>query len=288
MLNISFLGGYISQDSNSQNYTGQTYYNSNSDMSGNTFGAVSGVNSSAENWDQSDKPSYSYYAQTPSTGGSLYKTKLWRHYITKGFCSLAEKWNFAHGEVELRNSLGTDYQTNSWPTLTPAYAYQPKPTYSYLTNDQKYYKTVLCRNFQENGSCQFGEKWKFAHGDTDIRPILSTAYQAVDYSSFPPPAYGSYPAESLPPTDAYYNYGANYTNYQDSTTPGAYAGSSAPPESTDKSQVYNYSYDAYPGYYPGYNYGTATTEGSAATATPGLQTYYPQQSSDSYLNKKSE
>lgn len=78
MLNISFLGGYISQDSKSQNYTGSNYYNSNSDLNSNSYGAASGVNASTESWEQKETPAYSYYtqAQAPSTGGLLYKTKL--------------------------------------------------------------------------------------------------------------------------------------------------------------------------------------------------------------------
>lgn len=137
MLNISYLGGYISQDSKSQNYTGSNYYNSNSDLNSNSFAAASGVNASDENWDQKDKSAYNYYTQTQakSTGTLLYKTKLWRHFMSKGFCNLGEKWNFAHGVDELRNSQGADYQASGWPTQT--YTYQPKASYSFQSNDQK-------------------------------------------------------------------------------------------------------------------------------------------------------
>ena len=104
MLNISFLGGYISQDSSSQNYTESAYYNSNSDLNGNAYGEVSGANANSENWDQLEKPTYNYYAQNSSTESSLYKTKLCRHFIAKGYCNLGERNEIL---LMVKTNLGT-------------------------------------------------------------------------------------------------------------------------------------------------------------------------------------
>ena len=37
------------------------------------------------------------------------------------------------------------------------------------------YKTVLCKNFKANGSCPYGDKCQYAHGEQDLRPINSQA-----------------------------------------------------------------------------------------------------------------
>lgn len=37
---------------------------------------------------------------------------------------------------------------------------------------QSLYKTELCRSFEETGSCRYGAKCQFAHGKSELRPIL--------------------------------------------------------------------------------------------------------------------
>lgn len=152
------------------------------------------------------------------------------------------------------------------------------------------YKTVLCRNFQETGDCQFGENWKFAHGDTDLRPSQAS-YPMAGYNSYAQPnPYGTYSSEPQATPEGYYGYGVGYLNYQDqSTIPGAYGGSITSTELSDSNQVYNYSYESYPGYYQGYNYDAASVEGQAAASTPGMQTYYGSQSTmpEKYKNSGS-
>ena len=34
------------------------------------------------------------------------------------------------------------------------------------------YKTELCRSFQENGTCKYGEKCQFAHGYHELRSMM--------------------------------------------------------------------------------------------------------------------
>jgi hypothetical protein len=38
--------------------------------------------------------------------------------------------------------------------------------------NQSLYKTELCRSYQEHGSCRYGNKCQFAHGKTELRPVL--------------------------------------------------------------------------------------------------------------------
>jgi hypothetical protein len=37
---------------------------------------------------------------------------------------------------------------------------------------QNLYKTELCRSFEETGTCRYGSKCQFAHGVSDLRPVL--------------------------------------------------------------------------------------------------------------------
>lgn len=37
---------------------------------------------------------------------------------------------------------------------------------------QNLYKTELCRSFEETGACRYGSKCQFAHGRTELRPVL--------------------------------------------------------------------------------------------------------------------
>ena len=83
----------------------------------------------------------------------------------------------------------------------------------------------------------------------------------------------------------YYNYGSNYSGYQDPSLAGTYASNPAPTDAVDANQVYNYSYSMYPGYPSGYNYEAAGGEGAAAATT--LQTYYSTQKAESYVNNNS-
>jgi len=37
---------------------------------------------------------------------------------------------------------------------------------------QNLYKTELCRSFEDTGTCRYGSKCQFAHGVSDLRPVL--------------------------------------------------------------------------------------------------------------------
>lgn len=39
-------------------------------------------------------------------------------------------------------------------------------------NHQSRYKTELCRSWSETGSCRYGSKCQFAHGEAELRPLL--------------------------------------------------------------------------------------------------------------------
>eukprot|EP01128_Nolandella_sp_AFSM9_P009899 TRINITY_DN659_c0_g1_i2.p1 TRINITY_DN659_c0_g1~~TRINITY_DN659_c0_g1_i2.p1 ORF type:complete len:212 (-),score=48.03 TRINITY_DN659_c0_g1_i2:77-712(-) len=37
---------------------------------------------------------------------------------------------------------------------------------------QDLFKTEVCRSFQETGACRYGSKCQFAHGESELRPVL--------------------------------------------------------------------------------------------------------------------
>jgi len=57
------------------------------------------------------------------------------------------------------------------------------------------YKTEMCRPFQENGTCKYGEKCQFAHGDQEVRNVnrhpkyktdLCRTYHSVGFCPYGP------------------------------------------------------------------------------------------------------
>jgi len=50
--------------------------------------------------------------------------------------------------------------------------HQPTANIEEELTTQNLYKTELCRSFGETGTCRYGSKCQFAHGVSDLRPIL--------------------------------------------------------------------------------------------------------------------
>ena len=229
-------------------------------------------------------PSYQTEAVKPKSG-ALFKTQLCRHFEQKGFCNMGDSWSFAHGKEELREA-----PPGSTPSQTYNYgSFQPKgftPGLAPTTDTSKYYKTVLCKHFQQTGQCQFGVNCKFAHGEAELRPAPpGGAYTPPSYNSYvTPSSYGAYSTQQQQPATYYPGYEVNYAGYQTqpAATPGYEAQTPVTPgyEATsgaaqmDPSQNYSYNYGGETNYYQsaeGYNYGggavtSQTTVGEGETA----------------------
>jgi len=48
-------------------------------------------------------------------------------------------------------------------------------------NGQNLYKTELCRSFVETGMCRYGSKCQFAHGQSELRPVLRHPKYKTDF-----------------------------------------------------------------------------------------------------------
>jgi hypothetical protein len=217
-----------------------------------------------------------YASTTKTKPAGLYKTQLCRHFEQKGFCNLGEKCNFAHGKEELREAPpGTE------PTpVASSYnygggfqqkTYQQQPSFTQVDHSSsKYYKTVLCRNFQQTGQCSFGPNCKFAHGDDELRAHpMGSMQPGSGYAGYSAPAmqYSGYSNQptALPGYYPGYEMGGGYSaEGQMSAFPPsnqAVAGTDA----HDSSQNYSYNYTPEGGMYPGYDGGY---DGSQAYTAP--------------------
>lgn len=134
-----------------------------------------------------------------------YKTKLCTNFETEGTCEYDEMCHYAHGEEELREETEIDkemaiqnkikknpyYKTIMCKTLQDC-QYAENCVYAHSEAELRPlsqnmgvkhfgagppepfpmrggYKSTLCKNFSESGSCSFGPKCTFAHGQAEIR-----------------------------------------------------------------------------------------------------------------------
>ena len=87
-----------------------------------------------------------------------YKTSLCKYINTAQGCPFKSKCLFAHSEKELRPIAQNGSPHSSSQT--------------YLANKSKQnYKTTKCKNYEKNGTCRFGERCTFAHGDAELRKV---------------------------------------------------------------------------------------------------------------------
>lgn len=82
-----------------------------------------------------------------------------------------------------RSQSQTSSSSNRSPAVSPPVAQTSR------------YKTEMCRPFQENGTCKYGEKCQFAHGDQEVRNVnrhpkyktdLCRTYHSVGFCPYGP------------------------------------------------------------------------------------------------------
>jgi hypothetical protein len=122
---------------------------------------------------------------------SFYKTRMCKNWEQTGTCQYGSRCNFAHGEQDLRTSAGPAMQASGgapsigavgagasdltvpWPQSSslasasrPSTRRQPEEE---SERPAQLYKTRMCKNFEQAGTCKFGDKCNFAHGKEDLR-----------------------------------------------------------------------------------------------------------------------
>lgn len=94
-------------------------------------------------------------------GRPFMKTKLCHHWQQQGSCSRGESCGFAHGEHE----IGTP-QTGGGGCSGGAPAGKGGPTQA--EKELFNFKTTLCNNFANDGTCPRGDRCAFAHGEGEL------------------------------------------------------------------------------------------------------------------------
>ena len=85
--------------------------------------------------------------------------------MSTGQCEFGSICQYAHGESELRRSHSPAAQhpstSNKQINYNNSYLAEPPLTPS------PQFKTILCKNFQETGKCDFASRCQFAHGKSE-------------------------------------------------------------------------------------------------------------------------
>ena len=84
-----------------------------------------------------------------------------KNWITYGNCRYGKKCQFAHGE---------DYASGaSYPPEMARELYLQQITAGSKTKvDSKKFKTEMCKNWIEAGTCRYGNKCQFSHGEQEL------------------------------------------------------------------------------------------------------------------------
>jgi hypothetical protein len=108
-------------------------------------------------------------ATSNTTGGDAggesdnpsFKTALCKSYMAGMYCHFGQRCQYAHGRHELREKA----------QLKPDELDEETRKKLKEKNSQRPdYKTKLCKNFEQNGSCEFQELCNFAHGQEELKP----------------------------------------------------------------------------------------------------------------------
>ncbi|XP_054650493.1 mRNA decay activator protein ZFP36 [Dunckerocampus dactyliophorus] len=111
---------------------------------------------------------------------SLWSSNIWSQapsLQTKTSALQARSMSLTESSISLLSSFGQLKNLEAFPS-GPATTVAPPPGFPPASNlpaqvapmlSSNRYKTELCRGFQETGSCKYGSKCQFAHGEAELR-----------------------------------------------------------------------------------------------------------------------
>lgn len=99
---------------------------------------------------------------------NLYKTSLCRYYEQQQICPLGENCHYAHGEKEIRKA--SDPLPAEIKKKIKKKHNLPK---DFENSSGTNFKTVVCKYWLQ-GKCKYETGCTFAHGETELRTIVSS------------------------------------------------------------------------------------------------------------------
>lgn len=101
----------------------------------------------------------------------FFKTVMCKNYPD---CKYGDRCNFAHGDKELRKLDETILNAVARPTspdsdTSSQTASERRSDSGSTTGGASNFKTRMCKNYEKNGYCKFGERCNFAHGRDELR-----------------------------------------------------------------------------------------------------------------------
>jgi len=111
----------------------------------------------------------------------FFKTRRCKNWDQNGSCPFGDRCNFAHGDADLRPADAAVLALTSKPAVRKqpegeAERWDRRPNQGKSTGN---YKTRMCKNWEQSGSCVFGDKCLFAHGAEELRKKRNAARTAA-------------------------------------------------------------------------------------------------------------
>jgi len=151
----------------------------------------------------SSRRDFSSSPSTPSSSSSLPLEAAFSQFAASFSSLLADKESAVSATLSLdkkiselerlRNKIQNNESTSESLSSASSTTSSNGSTNSKVNTSR--YKTELCRPFSENGSCKYGEKCQFAHGQTELRTVtrhpkykteLCRTYHSVGFCPYGP------------------------------------------------------------------------------------------------------
>ncbi|GAX78756.1 hypothetical protein CEUSTIGMA_g6193.t1 [Chlamydomonas eustigma] len=132
-------------------------------MSGMNMGMMPGLNEAQLQQDQQQQQQQ----QQQRSHGIYYKTRLCNDFKS-GWCKNGDQCRYAHGEHDLRKPV-PEALTTSGPGSGRAHAEKGGSEAGEPSTLEYSRKTKLCQEFMNTGSCRYGPRCNFAHGQHELR-----------------------------------------------------------------------------------------------------------------------
>jgi hypothetical protein len=173
---------------------------------GNNHKQMAGNGTSNSSSPMSSRRDFSSSPSTPSSSSSLPLEAAFSQFAASFSTLLADKESAASAAISLdkkiselerlRNKINNSDSHSSASSTTSSSSNGSTSTSSAASKvNTSRYKTELCRPFSEHGTCKYGEKCQFAHGQAELRSVsrhpkyktdLCRTYHSVGFCPYGP------------------------------------------------------------------------------------------------------